>query len=312
MKAVIWSIKDIIEILQKRQKNEFDGNLAVSGNRGDGKTTFIGKIFFRLPKFNPWKQQVYQREDILKLLKYHKLGQCWDDEAINSGYKRDFHNKAQQEQIKILTNYRDNFNIFASAIPNFFSLDKDLRDLYFLHIHIIERGIAIVHMPLQGKLYSQDRWDAKYNAKVETNWSKKMQKNPDFKPPYHRLTTFRGYLYFNDLTTKQKALVQEVKRVKRAKRYESEGERDSEVPFIEKIYKRVIEKKLTKDFLLQLCLMEGKKYSSITSSLNIMLKDNGHSETLNHFFVKEETNAIHTKNSVQINSLVPHIPQSST
>ncbi len=312
MRAVIWTIKDIVEILQNRQKNEFDGNMAVSGNRGDGKSTCIGKIFFRLPRFNPWKQQVYQREHILKIIKYNKLSQCWDDEAINSGYKRDFHNKGQQEQIKILTNYRDNFNIFASAIPNFFSLDKDLRDLYFIHLNIIRRGIAVVHMPVQGRLYSQDRWDAKYNAKVEESWGKKMQKNPDFKPPFHRLTTFRGYLYFNDLTSKQKALIMEVKRVKRAETYESEEEKNKEIPLMEKLYKWVLERKMTAEFLLQLCLREGLKYSAITNRLNIMLRDNGHNERLKHFLLSSEPKPIHSKTSVDINSLVPELPQSST
>lgn len=312
MRAVIWTIKDIIEILQNRQKNEFDGNIAITGNRGDGKSTCIGKIFFRLPKFNPWKQQVYKREDILKLIKYQKFGQCWDDEAINSGYKRDFQNKGQQEQIKILTNYRDNFNIFASAIPNFFSLDKDLRDLYFIHLHIIRRGTAIIHMPVQGKLYSQDKWDAKYNAKVEDSWSKKIQHNPDFHPPFNRLTTYRGILYFNDLTPKQKALIQEVKRVKRAETYESEEEKNSEIPLLEKLYKLAIEKKLTKEFLLLTCQMENKKYSSITSSLNRILVDNGHKETLRAFLQQSDTNNIHNTGNVEINSLVPDVPRSST
>ena len=286
--------------------------MAVSGNRGDGKSTCIGKILFRIKGFKPWKHQVYNREAILKILKYTKLGQCWDDEAINSGYKRDFQNKGQQEQIKVLTNYRDNFNIFASAIPSFFSLDKDLRDLYFIHLNIIRRGVAVVHMPLQGRLYSQDRWDAKYNAKVEESWSKKIQNNPDFIIPYHRLTTFRGYLYFNDLTKKQKALVQEVKRVKRAETYESEEEKNKELPMIEKLYQRAIDRKLTRSFLIQYCLVEDQKHSAIQNKLNILLKDRGHKESLKHFLISEDTNPIHSKNNVQINSLVPEIPSHST
>ena len=189
-------IKDIGDILKGRQENEFDGNMAVSGNRGDGKSMLILKTFYRFKVFSSWKHQVYSRKQVIKLLKEQKFGICWDDEAINTGYKRNFQLKEQQELIKILTAYRDNFNIFASAIPNFFSLDKDLRDLYFIHLHVIERGIAIVHMPLQGRLYSQDRWDAAYNAKIESNWSKRIMKDPDYRIPYHRLSTFRGYLFF--------------------------------------------------------------------------------------------------------------------
>ena len=154
MKPITWRIKDIIEITDNRQKNEFDSNLAVSGDRGNGKSTLILKALLRKKGFNPWKHQVYNREDVINLLKTQKFGICWDDEAINSGYKRNFQDKGQQELIKILTAFRDNYNFFASAIPNFFSLDKNLSELYFIHLHIIERGIAVVHMPLQGRLYS--------------------------------------------------------------------------------------------------------------------------------------------------------------
>ena len=167
-------------------------------------------------------------------------------------------------------------------------------------------------MPVQGRLYSQDRWDAKYNAKVEESWGKKMQKNPDFKPPFHRLTTFRGDLYFNDLTAKQKDLIMEVKRVKRAETYESEEEKNKEIPLMEKLYKWVLERKMTAEFLLQLCLREGLKYSAITNRLNIMLRDNGHNERLKHFLLSSEPKPIHSKTSVDINSLVPELPQSST
>ena len=113
MKAITWTIKDISEILESRQKNEFDGNIAVSGDRGNGKSTVIGKILYRFQQFKPWTHQVYNREEVIKLLKTQRLGLCWDDEAINSSYKRSWQDQDQQELIKILTAYRDNYNIFA-------------------------------------------------------------------------------------------------------------------------------------------------------------------------------------------------------
>ncbi len=307
MKAIVWTIKEIKEILVARQENEFDGNIAVSGDRGNGKSTVINKLFHRFAAFSPWKHQVYEREDIVKLLKTQQFSLCWDDEAINSGYKRDFHNKGQQELIKILTNYRDSYNVFASAIPNFFSLDKDLRDLYFLHIHVIERGIAVVHMPLQGKLYSQDRWDAKYNAKVETNWSKRIQVDPNFRPPYHKLTTFRGYLFFKDATEKQKKLYKEIKQKKRGDRFLTDLERASlkEVSFLDKLYNQLIENKLTNDGLRQICLMEGKKHSSTNASLNRMLKDKGESKTVKDFLQRKDSKVFHNKIESQISELLP-------
>jgi len=307
MKAITWTIKDIVKILKRRQQNEFDGNIAVSGERGNGKSTLINKIYYRFPGFDPWKHQVYSRSDVIYLLKNQHFGLCWDDEAINSSYKRDFQNKEQQKLIKILTAYRDNFNIYASAIPNFFSLDRDLRDLYFIHFHVIERGIAVVHMPLQGRLYSQDRWDAKYNAKIESSWSKRMKKDSGFKPAYHKLSTFRGYLFFKDATEKQKKLYKQIKKKKRSNSFltDSEKQQNKEISFLQRLYILLTERKLTKDGIVQMCLLENKKYSTVTASLNRMLKDNGIFDTVKDYLHSKKNDDFHNNVQEQINSLLP-------
>ena len=59
MVRVIYSIKEIVDILKERQKNKFDANIVISGARGDGKSTLIGKIFYRFRGFDSWKHQVY-------------------------------------------------------------------------------------------------------------------------------------------------------------------------------------------------------------------------------------------------------------
>lgn len=309
MRAIKWSISEIKEIIVGRQKNEFDSNIAVSGDRGNGKSTMINKLFYRFKNFEPWKHQVYTREKVISLLKYSQYSLCWDDEAINTGYKRNFQEKGQQELIKILTAYRDNFNVFASAIPNFFSLDKDLRDLYFLHIHVIERGIAVLHMPLQGRLYSQDRWDAKYNATIESSWSKRMQKDTDFRPPYHKLTTFKGYLFFNDATEQQKKLYKEIKRVKRNESFLTDEEKlkSQEVSFLDKLYILLIEGKLTREGIRQMCLLEGKKDSSVNASLNRILKDKGESKTIKDFLQQTPHKGFHNKIEDEIKSILSDI-----
>lgn len=309
MKPVIWSLKELSNILNERIKNKFDGNLGVCGDRGNGKSTFISKLLYRNKKFDPWTHQVYSRPDVIKLLKTQKKGICFDDEAINSGYKRDFQNKGQQELIKILNAYRSNYNIHASAIPDFFNLDKDLRELYFMVIYILERGTAIIHMPIQGRMYSRDRWDAKHNAKVEESWSKKLMKDPNFKPPYHRLTTFRGYIYFNDLTEKQRQLYEKVRDFKRNRDFQTEEEKKAshELTFINRIYEQLINKKLSKDGLIQACLIEGEKFSAIRDKLNRMLTDNGINETVTSFLRQTDLKPIHNNHRDEINTLIDGI-----
>lgn len=269
---VKWSLKDLVGIAQMRQKNEFDCNIVVSGDRGNGKSTCIAKLLYLTKKYNPQKHQVYSRDDVIKLLANQKYGICFDDEAINSGYKRDFQSKGQQELIKIVTAYRDNFNIYASAIPNFFNLDKDLRDLTFILIHVIERGLGVLHMPLQGRLYSMDKWDSKNNGRLEDKWNKSKGINPNFKIPYHKLSTFRGYVYFEDLTEKQRELYKQIKVEKRKESFNKYIDKPKEEDFYEKCLRLILDKKITKEGLIQMCLLDNRDYHGTLQKLNRMLK----------------------------------------
>lgn len=309
MKPITWQLKDITYILKQRQQNQFDGNVLVSGDRGNGKSTLLYKLFLAFKTFKPQKHQVYDRDDVIRLLKEGKFGLCFDDEAVNSGYKRDFHSKAQQELIKIITTYRDNYNIYGSAIPNFFSLDKDLRDLVFMHLFVVERGIAVVHMPLQSLMYSQDRWDAKNNAKIEQGWGQKIKNNPNFKIPFHKLSTFRGYLYFGDLTAKQREIYLGIKQSKREEATNKmldnalpENERNGS--FEKRVLNLVIAGKVTEEGLLQMCLMEDKKLSNLRRKLNEMLKDTGEKRTLAELLNTAQTQKIEEKKQA-IKSVIP-------
>jgi hypothetical protein len=295
---VQWSLKDLVGLIKLRQQNQFDANIVVSGDRGNGKSTCIAKLMYLTKIYNPKKHQVYSREDVIKLLSREKYGLCFDDEAINSGYKRDFQNKGQQELIKIVTAYRDNFNVYASAIPNFFNLDKDLRDLVFLHIHVLERGLGVLHMPIQGRLYSMDKWDTKNNAHLEDKWNKQKATNPDYKIPYHKLSTFRGYVYFEDLTPKQRELYKQIKDEKRKASFDKYIDKPVEEDFYEKCAKLILENKITNDGLIQMCLMDKRDYKTTREKLNRMLKKITNDDTRSikdHLFTSEE---VHKKEEV--------------
>lgn len=272
-------------------------------------STFIFKFFnyFKKEGFNQEKHQVYKRDDVMRLLGTQKFGFCWDDEAINSGYKRDFQNAGQKELIKIITNYRDNHNILASALPFFYSLDRDLRELVFIHIHIIERGLAVILMPLDDQIHATDPWDTKANIKIEEQENKRINKNPDNKFRYHRLTTFAGYLFFGDMTPKQRKKYEDIKQRKRddvfnLERFKNDGEN-----FMDKLYKSLLRGKLTKEGIFQVCDIENKKYSSITSILNRMLTDNGESKTVKDFLQQPLTKVFHNKTNGEISNIIPDL-----
>lgn len=283
-------VKDIVEIIKGRRDNKFDTRMAFGGDTGDGKSTCAYKILFRFKEFSPWKHVVYDRTAVINLLRTQHNGYCLDDEAIKSSYKRRFQSGEQQDLVEILTAYRDNFNVYCAIMPNFFNFDKAIRDLFAFFIQVIERGVAVVHRPLKGVVFNQDKWDALNNAKIERSWIEQRKKNPNFSPPYHTLSTFVGYLFFEDLTPGQRELVEEVKRVKRAKSF-GEDEQTEEATFTKRVYEKLIDGKLTKEGLMQICQVEGKKYSSITAIMNRMLKDNGETKTLSDFFQVTEEKA---------------------
>jgi hypothetical protein len=79
-----------------------------------------------------------------------------------------------------------------------------------MRISVIRRGLAIVHTPVKS-IYSKDIWDTAHNEKIEREWLK----GNSSKPKYSRLTTFRGFLKFPDLTEKQRTLYEKLKFEKR-------------------------------------------------------------------------------------------------
>ena len=58
---------------------------------------------------------------------------------------------------------------------------------------------------------------------------------------------------------------------------------------------------------MQMCLMEGKKYSSINSSLNRMLTDRGESKTVKEFLQQPSNKGFHSKIQDEITKILPTI-----
>lgn len=303
---IVWKLGEVVQTLKFRQNNKFDCNLVVTGKRGLGKSTFLVKMFYRFDGYRPWKHQVYRRQDVKKLLINSRFGLCFDDEAINTAYKREFFDREQQAHIKHVTAYRDNFNVYASAVPSFYSLDKDLRELIFMHVHIIERGLAVIFLQLEDSIHSLDPWDTKNNSRLEEKWQQKKRDDVSFKFPYHKMSTFAGYIYFKDITKKQRIIYEDVKKRKREMAFNDEKE-EEELNFNEKLYKMLIDKKLTQEGLRQACLLEGKKFSTVSGKLNKTLKDNGIKETVTSYFRSHTQKERDSGMRLKVEDIIPNL-----
>lgn len=304
MRSQIYQLHDLYEMAKERINNKFDFNIAVSGPRGNGKSTFLFKLFSKFKQFRPRNHLIYKRKDVMKLLEGNKYGVIMDDEAIRTGYKRNFFETDQKLLVQMLNMYRDNFNVYGMAIPNFYSLDKGLRDLIKMHIQIVERGVGVIHIA-QSSLYSDDAWDVNYNKKIEERWGERKKKNPNFKPPYHKLSTFYGYVHFKDLTKAQRRVYENLKAKKRKEMYDDEMNQEvkKEASAYERMLDVILKGGVTKSMLIKLCVMNGLKYNIVVNRLNMMLKDRGIEETLSKFIINENVNNIHS------NLNPPKIPQ---
>jgi len=305
-KPVKWSIKELAEMIKDGIKNKFDAFILITGSTGVGKSSLAIKILNKYPDFKLKDKLVYKRDKLIHLIKDYKKSYALADELISMGNKRKFYNIEQIELIEVLTKYRSNYNILIACLPIFFSADKELLKLISMHIQVVERGLAIIHMPIRNRIFSDDIWDVLINQKQENYWSKQRRKNPNYKPKYWKYTTFAGFLPFGKLSEKQE---EEYEALKESKRNESnEIDEKPQETFFEKVLRLLKEKKLNEDGLLQLCLYEGKKLSSIKVSLNRMLKDGGDKRTLKDFFRdtnnnKEDINYLYNNTTKELSSL---------
>lgn len=296
-KYIFWSISDLAKISRGRRINEFDCIICICGKRGNSKSTLGYKLGLDLG-FKPERDLVYSREKLIDAL------ENWErvidgDEIINSAYKREFYNLDQIELIKLLNVYRDHRHIIILCIPNFWDLDKPLRDLVRIRIDMKKKGFGEVHASLDMS-YINDCWDQNMNEKIERSWARVDGK---VKRKAWKLTTFIGFIKFGRLPPDQEAKYKRLKNEARAdlrlqKDLKKEGmNSQKELDFYQNLLKLIKDGKITKETLPSVCLANGLKYTSVVSNLNNRLKNEGHDKTLKDFLVKLSQEVLETHNN---------------
>lgn len=286
--AVLWSCRKLADSIKNRIESKRDSNIIISGRTGIGKSHLANVFLNKFEGFNINKHLTYRRDEMIDMIINQTKGFIWNDEFISSAFKRGFYEKAQIRLISTLTKYRANYNLTVACIPNFYSVDVELRKLFSLHIFVIERGLAVIHVPLKERLFGNENWDSKENSKLENEWNAKKRKNPKFKIPYHQLSTFVGYLHFPKLTAKQEEIYERLKIEKRTEYDDTEKVIDPEENFYKNTLDMIKLGTLTEDNLLPICLSHNRKLSSVRARLGQILRDEGKGKTLQEIFKEKQ------------------------
>jgi adenylate kinase family enzyme len=287
---MVWTIKDIVEVIEKCIANKFDAIIFIEGNRGLGKSTLAYKISSRLNipmPFRPKRDVVYTQEDTIKHLATKKGGVIFSDELINVAYLRDFYSEGQKTLIKALNLYRDSCNVFIGCIPKFIELDKAIQRLCKIRITVVRRGVAIIQTQMRS-IYSADSWDIKNNQKIESRWSVRGNKQPQ----YAKLTTVRGILRFGDLTAGQREEYEAIKQEKRGQVFgkynDVEMLNNPEKIFYDNLLTQVIAHKITPELLETIATINAKEVKNIRARLSRMLKEKNDLTPLKDYIMNKE------------------------
>jgi len=148
------NIKEFAQLLNNRVNRKFDSFLIVDsgGVKGTGKSVFSIKLCIQLCKligeeysfekhiiFNPTSEKIVDK------IKNMPVGSpIHIDEASKVAYKRDFQKEYQKSLIKFVNICRKFGKIIILNNPDFWDLDKDLRNLSDYRIIIVKRGLAQV------------------------------------------------------------------------------------------------------------------------------------------------------------------------
>lgn len=257
MKAVVWKLSELAEMIKKRQANEYDVNIIIDGARGNGKSTLAFKLLSKIGNFNPKKDILFTREDVMDAIMNRKFSCIDADEMINSAHNRDFFSGDQKNFIKMMNMYRDNYNILIGSSPFFYDLDTQVRKLIKMRITVIKRGIAIIQMS-RNSLYMNDPWDTPINKKIEESWTNKSKHGKMLMPKYTKLTTYAGHLFYSKLSPSQEAIYKELKQKKRAELKLTDVELEKEKPYWVEANELIAEGKIKKFKELEFYLM-GRK-----------------------------------------------------
>jgi hypothetical protein len=130
--------------------------IVLGGRMGGGKSTFAintAQEYCRqmgIP-FNLETSITWQRKELIEWIDGTNRKQEFSviivDELISLFFNRNFSDKGQKQAIELLNKCRDRHLLIIGCIPNFWELDRCIRDLTSIYCFNYQRGLAIAFQP---------------------------------------------------------------------------------------------------------------------------------------------------------------------
>ena len=203
--------REIVSVL----KSDRDFIIAITGPTGEGKSTLAIQIAKNIDKrFDFQRNVAFSRKDFMDSIKANTPSSLPEysvivaDEAINLLFSRQSMAGQQIELIKLLDMCRDRHLCLILCMPNFWSLDKHVRDNRVkAWVYIEHRAKASVFKPDLSPV-SNDPWHRDDMIKKLKFWRAGMD--------FSKLKTHIWDMQFNDLSPTEKKLYLSAKAEKRA------------------------------------------------------------------------------------------------
>lgn len=207
------------EMIEERKRKEKDNVILVTGARGEGKSTFTGKVLFQFDDFDPYESMVYSKDKMFELIR-KKNGYVWADEAVVNAARGNVMTRANKMLHEIVTINRDNYNIVFFCMPFVEDFDSKILQYVSMWVHIDSRGVGVILLPSNKGIFGKKNWDINSLRKIYEDFKKENAGVTHV--PYWIYPNFRGYVKFGRLTKKQDEVIKEIKTLRKNENLEKE------------------------------------------------------------------------------------------
>lgn len=213
---MITKFEEVVELLKERLDNNFDCSVAITGEKGIGKSTLAIQIAraingesFDLRKHVIFNPEFSELEKAIRI--FPPKTALVIDEAIKVTYKLDFMKKEQKEFNKMLTLARKHYKVLLFCIPHFVDMSSFMKKTEIvLWFYILKRGKAFVFVKDQNP-FIDDPWHFKENLKIIQKFRKNIFDLDGLEKGLRHCVNYAGEFSFEKL---EGTLEKEYERVK--------------------------------------------------------------------------------------------------